>query len=158
MPRTSARQVLRKPEARSRVTNGKCLLPGVDGRSLWSRRAYDLFALHLSDLGGADNVSEAERSIVRRAAVLEVELEQLEKRFATGDHPATEDATGNLLDRYQRCANTLRRLLESLGLERRAKDVRTIDADAELQAVLDVWREDDAKAALHQPRRNKLTQ
>jgi hypothetical protein len=28
-----------------------------------------------------------------------------------------------LIDRYQRCSNTLRRLLEALGLQRRAKDV-----------------------------------
>jgi hypothetical protein len=43
-------------------------------------------------------------------------------------------------------ANTLRRLLESLGLERRAKDVRLIEHDRDeqfRQEILQVLREDD---------------
>jgi hypothetical protein len=48
------------------------LLPGIDGRSAWVRRAKDIIALHLSDLGGFDNTSAAERSIVRRASTLTV--------------------------------------------------------------------------------------
>jgi hypothetical protein len=137
---------LAKPTARTRVTNGKELLPGIDGRSLWARRFRDVLALHLSDLGGEQNTSEAEKTIARRAACLVVELEQMEIRFATGDEPEGEDDTGNMLDRYQRCANTLRRLLESLGLQRRAKDVKLIEADADerfKQQILDVLREDD---------------
>jgi len=55
------------PTARSRVSNGNAVLPGVDGRSTWVRRLRDLIALHLSALGGDEAVSEAERSIVRRA-------------------------------------------------------------------------------------------
>jgi hypothetical protein len=72
-----------KQYGRSRITNGGELLPGVDQRSRWVRRCRDVIAAHLSDLGGEDNTSEAERSIVRRAAVLTTELEQLEVRFAT---------------------------------------------------------------------------
>ena len=49
---------------RSRITNGSALLPGVDGRSAWVRRARDLIREHLADLGGFDNVSAAERSII----------------------------------------------------------------------------------------------
>ena len=52
---------------RSAVTNG-AVLPGM-GRSAW-RRLRDLVALHITDLGGNTNVSEAERAIVRRAAVI----------------------------------------------------------------------------------------
>jgi hypothetical protein len=59
---------LAKPTARTRVTNGKELLPGIDGRSLWARRFRDVLALHLSDLGGEANTSEAEKAIARRAA------------------------------------------------------------------------------------------
>jgi hypothetical protein len=116
--RTSDASAVSKPEARSAVTNGSSLLPNVDGRSLWVRRFRDLLALHLSDLGGADNISEAQKAIARRAAVLIVELEQLEQKFAT--QGASE---GGQLDQYQRVSNTLRRLLESLGLERRSRDV-----------------------------------
>jgi hypothetical protein len=57
-----------KATARSRVTNGSAVLPDVDGRSTWVRRLRDLIGLHLSDLGGEDAVSEAERSIIGRAA------------------------------------------------------------------------------------------
>ncbi len=138
---------LAKSHARTRVTNGRSLLgSGVDGRSMWARRFRDVLALHLSDLGGESVTSEAEKSIARRAACLVVELEQMEIRFATGDTPEGEDDTGNLIDRYQRCANTLRRLLESLGLQRRAKDVRLIEHDADeafKQEILQVLREDD---------------
>ncbi len=107
-----------KPTARSRVSNGSALLPGVDGRSCWARRFRDLIALHTADLGGSDYVTAAEASIIRRAAAITVELERLEQRFATDD--ATDPAT---LDQYQRAANSLRRLLESVGLKRRITDV-----------------------------------
>jgi hypothetical protein len=103
---------------RSAITNGSKLLAGVDGRSPWIRRAKDLIGEHLQDLGGPDNTSAAERSIVRRVAVLSVELEHLETRFATAGEANAED-----LDLYQRTANSLRRLLEAVGLQRRPRDV-----------------------------------
>lgn len=107
----------RPPALRSRVTNGKTLFAqGGDNRGPWARRARDLMSLHLSDLGGADATSEAERSILRRAVVLEVELERLEAAFSQGDPDARS------VDLYQRMTNTLRRTLESLGLQRRQKD------------------------------------
>jgi hypothetical protein len=107
-----------KPTHRSRVTNGSAVLPGVDGRSLWMRRLRDLIELHLSDLGGADHVSEAERSIVRRACTLTVELERLEQGFALAG-----EAEPETLDLYQRTAGNLRRLLEAVGLERRQREL-----------------------------------
>lgn len=73
-------------KGRSRITNasamGNVLIAGVDGRSPWIRRCKDIIASHLSDLGGIDNCSAAERSIVRRASVMTVELERLEAKFA----------------------------------------------------------------------------
>ena len=93
-------------------------LGGVDGRSTWVRRLHDLIALHLSDLGGEDNVSEAEKRIVRRAATIEVECERMEHKFAQDGEASASD-----LDRYQRASNTLRRHLETLGIARRARDV-----------------------------------
>jgi hypothetical protein len=107
-----------KPTHRSRVTNGSALLPGVDGRTAWARRLRDVMELHINDLGGSSVVSEAERSIVRRAAALTVELERLEASFAVAG-----GASGDDLDLYQRTAGNLRRLLESVGLERRARDI-----------------------------------
>jgi hypothetical protein len=107
-----------KDPQRSRITNGSALLPGIDGRSAWVRRAKDLFALHMADLGGEDNVSEAERALVRRAVTLTVELERREVMFAQAS--AADDEA---LAIYQTTVNTLRRTLESLGLQRRPRDV-----------------------------------
>ena len=107
-----------KDAGRSKITNGTAFLPGIDGRSAWIRRAKDLIAEHVADLGGPDNTSAAERSITRRIAVLSVELENLEARFATAGSASADD-----LDLYQRTANSLRRLLEAVGLQRRARDV-----------------------------------
>jgi len=47
-----------------------------------------------------------------------VELERLELKFARAGEATTAD-----LDLYQRTSNSLRRLLESVGLQRRMKDV-----------------------------------
>jgi hypothetical protein len=107
-----------KSRQRSRVTNGSALLPGVDGRSAWVRRCKDIIEAHLSDLGGEDNTSAAERSLIRRAAVLTTELERLEARFASAGEASERD-----LDLYIRAAGNVRRLLETIGLQRRPRDV-----------------------------------
>ena len=68
-----------KAQARSRVTNGSKLLPGVDGRSWYARRARDLVALFVSNFG-RDLTTPARRQ--RRSSagrrILCVELENLE--------------------------------------------------------------------------------
>ncbi|MEI4484058.1 MULTISPECIES: hypothetical protein [unclassified Phyllobacterium] len=109
--------------ARSRVTNGKEILPGVDGRTHWAKRFRDLISIHIDDLGGVANCSEAEKSIIRRACTLTVELERLEVRFALAGEASEGD-----LDLYSRLSNTLRRLLDVTGLQRRSRDITpTID-------------------------------
>lgn len=118
MPPESHHLSATKPTARSRITNGSATLPDADGRSRWVRRLRDLIELHTADLGGDDAVSEAERSIIRRAATLTVELERMELDFAKAD-----GADAGALLRYQTAANSLRRLLESVGLRRRPRDV-----------------------------------
>jgi len=114
----SLKQAGTKPTNRSRVSNGSAILSDVDGRGVWVRRFRDVIESHVADLGGADIVSEAERSIVRRAAALTVELERLESQFATAG-----EATADGLDLYQRTAGSLRRLLEAVGLQRRTRPV-----------------------------------
>jgi hypothetical protein len=107
----------RKPGGRSALSNGR-LLADVDGRGMWARRLADLVALHLSDLGDLDAVSEAERSLVRRVATLEIELEKLEASFAQAGQADPAD-----LDLYSRVSGNVRRILESLGLKRVAKQI-----------------------------------
>src|SRR5262245_61851033 len=97
---------------RSAITNGSSVLLDVDHRSGWMRRLRDLISLHMSDLGGDDNASEAERSLVRRAAMLELQLELMDQRIAQ----AGGEATSAQLADYQRATGALRRLLTSIGL------------------------------------------
>jgi hypothetical protein len=98
------------------------LVPGVDQRSTWVRRCRDLIAEHVADKGGDDSTSAAERSIIRRASVLTVELEIIERKFAQA-HEAGKDADLATLETYTRVANGMRRLLEAIGLQRRPRDV-----------------------------------
>ncbi len=134
MPNDRNDSAARLPTVRSKVTNGRGLFAQDGyGRGPWARRARDLIALHLSDLGGLDNTSEAERSIVRRIAVLKVELERLEASFS--ENAPTE----RTLDTYSRVSGQLRRLLETVALERRQNDktltlaeyLRSKEAEAE---------------------------
>ena len=119
-PRTSERPL----DQRSAVTNGRRLfVDGGDGRGPWARRMRDVIELHISDLGGIEAASEAEKSIIRRAATLTIELERLEAKFSTGKALDTD------LDMYQRCSNSLRRLLEAVGIQRRPRDVTLSLAD-----------------------------
>ena len=108
-------------KARSVLTNGRVHILGneVDGRSAWMRRYRDLIQLHVSDLGGEDLISESERRLVRRAAMLTLQCELLDQKFALSEGEASVID----LDRYQRASNSLRRLLESLGLQRRQRDI-----------------------------------
>jgi hypothetical protein len=105
---------------RSALSNG-ALLHNVDHRGAWVRRFRDLLHAHEADLGGENALSEGQRSIIRRAAMLELQLELLESKFAANDGAAT----ARELETYQRASNSLRRLLESLGLHRgrRARDI-----------------------------------
>ena len=100
---------------RSAVTNGKRTFVDGDGNAAWTRRWRDLVTAHAHDLGGADALSEAQSSLVRRVATIEIELEQLEGRLSKGE--AVD------LDGYTRAASHLRRILETLGIARKMKTV-----------------------------------
>jgi hypothetical protein len=71
--------------------------------------------LHVADAGGRDYMTEAMLSLCRRAATLEIQLEQLECCMSQGDDVDIEI--------YGRIASHLRRILETLGVERKSKDV-----------------------------------
>jgi hypothetical protein len=111
------------PAQRSAVTNGRLFAAVIrDGRSGWSRRMQDVLSLHISDLGGEDIVSSAERSIIRRIATISTELEWIEQQFAASSTgPSAEQ-----LDVYLRGSNSLRRLLESIGLKRVPREVESL--------------------------------
>jgi hypothetical protein len=117
---------------KSAITTGSRLLHDVDGRSAWMRRYRDLIADHVNDLGGPSAISEAEKVLVRRAAMLTLQTELMETRWAQNNG----EASPRQIETYQRCTNTLRRTLESLGLQRRPRDVtNTFDMDRLIEAV-----------------------
>jgi hypothetical protein len=119
----------RPPAQRSAVSNGKRLFVEGDGRSPWSRRYYDLIALHVGDLGGRANLSEAQLALIKRAATLEVELEQMEGRLSLGESVD--------LDVFGRASGNLRRIWESLGLRREARDITAETDEAKLNRLLE---------------------
>ncbi|MEQ1953401.1 hypothetical protein [Mesorhizobium sp. CN2-181] len=82
------------------------------------RRLYDVIAQHTSDLGGEDALSEAQKSIIRRIGTQTVAIEKLEAQFAQDG-----EAADRSLDLHQRLSNTLRRNLESIGLDRKSHDI-----------------------------------
>lgn len=100
----------------TRLGNGTSLHAEGDGRGLWARRFREIVAAHTSDLGlPPAAMSEAQRSLIRRVSVLEIELEKLEGILAREEGEID-------LDQYGRASGQLRRLLETLGIERVARD------------------------------------
>jgi hypothetical protein len=109
--------------ARSQATSGRRVFVEGDGNSRWARRYRDLIAAHCQDLGGVDLLSEAKLSLIRRASAIELELEQLEGKLSMG---------GEIdLDVFTRSTSHLRRLFETLGIERQPRDVTLIDGTVE---------------------------
>jgi hypothetical protein len=103
--------------SRSARTNGRRLFVDGDGRGPWARRWRDLKALYADDLGGESSLSEFQNGLVGTAATLRCELERLEGQLSLGEPIDT--------DQYGRIAGHYRRVVETLGIERRARDVST---------------------------------
>jgi hypothetical protein len=90
-------------------------LDDLDGRSLAAKAAKSLIMAMQEDLGGADRLSAAERAIVHRSAVITAMVEDMETRWLAG---------GDLdVGAYSSLTNVLRRLLATIGLQRRQRDV-----------------------------------
>ena len=119
---SSTTATVHRKHGRSRLTNGRDLLPGVDGRSTWARLMRDVIASMMSHLGGEDLASEPQRMLVRRVAAFEAELVFLEDGFARArSEGRAPDSTD--LDLYSRMASAQRRHLEAIGLARVPRDV-----------------------------------
>jgi len=112
---------VRAKRPRSAITSGRKLFVEGDPNSAWSRRYHDLVVGHISDLGGRDLLSEAQLSLIRRASAIECELERLDAALSLGE--AVD------LDSYGRATSHLRRLFETLGLERRPREVEVTLAE-----------------------------
>jgi hypothetical protein len=105
----------RAPALRTRVTNHKDLLPGLDGRTGAARRFRDLVNSYIADMGGLDRCSEIKLGLLRRLAAIVVQAELMEARMVNGE--AIDVGTLCTL------ASTTVRLSQRLGLERKVRDV-----------------------------------
>ncbi|TJW44333.1 MAG: hypothetical protein E5X59_20640 [Mesorhizobium sp.] len=114
MPRTSPNKAPPKPQAGTRVGNGKAILPGVDGRSVDMRRINEIFTRLERDMGG--DLPEAKSIIAKRSANLAALCERIEAAMVNGDSDIDIGA-------YTTTINSLRRLLVDIGLERKARDI-----------------------------------
>jgi len=114
-PADNGRQPPRKPTARSRVSNGRDVLPDIDGRSCIARRYRDIMSAILVDQGGADQCSESRKQLIRRFAAAAVLAEQLEARLANGEQIDIAE--------HSTLSSTLVRLAQRIGTNRVARDV-----------------------------------
>jgi hypothetical protein len=105
----------RKVYARSRLTNGKDILPNIDGRSLIARRYRDICAAIAADQGGLEQLSEARLQLIRRYAALCVMAEKMESRLVQG-------AEIDIIEHAQLTA-TMVRVAQRIGLDRIPRDV-----------------------------------
>ena len=64
-------------------------------------------------------ISSAEMILIRRASMMCLQSELMERQWAENGG----EASPRQIDTYQRLTGSLRRVLESLGLKRRARDV-----------------------------------
>jgi hypothetical protein len=102
---------------RPRVTK-LATLDQLDGRTAAAKAARALMASISADLGGADQLSAAEKQLVQRSAVTGATLESMEAEWlATGQIDAPT---------YVALGNAQRRYLETVGLKRRPRDVTSL--------------------------------
>ena len=115
MVATSSDTVARKAHARSAVSNGKEILPGVDGRSIVARRFRDIVSAIAVDQGGADRMSEARMQLVRRFAAAAVIAETIEAALANGEEINIQE--------HALLSSTLTRLASKIGIDRRTRNI-----------------------------------
>lgn len=114
------------------TTKGKrCTLdiPGlglVDGRTQAARHYGQLVRAISDDLGGFDEISTAERELVRRAAGLSVLATVAEAKLLNGEEIDIAELVS--------LGNAQRRILTTLGLQRRVRDI-TPDLQTYLRAT-----------------------
>jgi hypothetical protein len=100
---------------RSRISNGRELLPDIDLRLAIARRYRDLVAQIAIDQGGVDRCSETRMQLIRRFASGAVLAEALEARLARGENVDISE--------YALLSSTLVRLANRIGIERVARDI-----------------------------------
>jgi hypothetical protein len=113
--RATASRAARKAQARSRLSNGRDVLPNVDGRSLVARRYRDIVCAVASDQGGVEQLSEARLQLIRRFSGASVLAEQMEARLARGEEID--------IQQHALLVSTMVRVAQRIGIDRVPRDV-----------------------------------
>jgi hypothetical protein len=106
---------------KSRLSNGKEVLPDIDGRSAMARRYRDIAAQIVTDQGGFDQCSESRQQLIRRFSAACVLAEQMEAKLVEGHEVS-------ITDHAQLCS-TLVRISARIGINRRLRNVTPHLAD-----------------------------
>jgi hypothetical protein len=113
---------------RTKIQNGSAVIAGVNQSRGYVRRLKELLARYQGEM---PNASPADRSLIQRACILEIELERLETKMAG----AGETSQRNL-DLYVRTTGNLRRALRDLGLQHRDEKPNGRNPDSPLGRIL----------------------
>ena len=70
---------------RSAIANSSRLIDGLDRRVAWARRLRDCIELQTAALGPPDELSEFEHVLVRRSAMLTMQLEAIEREWSEAE-------------------------------------------------------------------------
>ena len=92
-------------------------IKGTNGNSSWNRVLRDVHAAMASHLGGLDMITKAEEMLIRRIAVFEAEMREMEMKIAA-DRKAKTSPDEKFIDLYSRLANSQHRLLKEIGMKR----------------------------------------
>jgi hypothetical protein len=111
MDATPSADVRSKPGGKARLLS----LGDIDRRTKAYRKTVDLIDAITTDLGGVDRLSTGQRQLIQRAALTGALLEDLEAKWLGGE---PIDAA-----LYATLGNAQRRLFETVGLARVARDV-----------------------------------
>lgn len=90
-------------------------LDDLDGRRTLAREMRDRYQTMTDDLGGADRLSYAQRSLAERALWLEYWLASQERELANGNDFE--------VGKWTQACNALQGIYSKLGLQRQAKEV-----------------------------------
>jgi hypothetical protein len=90
-------------------------LDSLDGRTASAKLVRTLIEAIENDLGGNEHLSEGVKQLVQRAAILGAYIEHFEASWIKGEQFDSSE--------YLSAINAQRRVLATVGLERRARDV-----------------------------------
>ncbi len=93
-------------------------LGALDSRTALAREMRDRYQTMTDDLGGADRLSYAQRSLAERALWLEYWLASQERELANGNDFA--------VGQWTQACNALQGIYSKLGLQRQAREVPSL--------------------------------